>query len=63
MATLRKAAWLGLKAGNPDLTVCQNTYLPYIGQLRCWISKATNRGPTLTTFSVLSFPIRFGITR
>ena len=26
MATLQKAAWLGLKAGNPGLTVCQNVF-------------------------------------
>lgn len=26
MATLQKAAWLGLKAGNPDLTVCENVF-------------------------------------
>lgn len=26
MATFQKAAWLGLKAGNPDLTVCQNVF-------------------------------------
>jgi hypothetical protein len=26
MATLQKAAWLGLKAGNPGLAVCQNVF-------------------------------------
>lgn len=26
MATMQKAAWLGLKAGNPGLTVCENVF-------------------------------------